>query len=122
MPPKFDALRIMAAKKSAKKKPKQIPVPPASDWRTSDQDEIQRRVQRAIDEKHSIANLYPDHPVFSTVRHTFRHGDQLLRLRRRQEESNFANIIDHQSGEKKRQLSDRMITVHAGDLANGGEE
>lgn len=55
----------MAAKKSAKKKPKQIPVPPASDWRTSDQDEIHRRVQRAIDEKHSVSNLDPAHPIFS---------------------------------------------------------
>jgi hypothetical protein len=54
-----------ATKKRAKKKPNPIPVPPAYDWRTTDQDEIHRRTQRAIDEKHSIENLHPEHPVFS---------------------------------------------------------
>jgi hypothetical protein len=56
----------MAAKKSAKKKSSAIPLPPAGDWRTTDQDEILRRTQRARDEKHSISNLHPEHPVFST--------------------------------------------------------
>ncbi len=55
----------MPAKKSPKKKRAAIPLPPASDWRTSDQDEILRRTQRAIDEKHSVRNLDPAHPVFS---------------------------------------------------------
>lgn len=56
----------MPAKKSPKKKKRAaIPLPPASDWRTSDQDEILRRTQRAIDEKHSVRNLDPAHPVFS---------------------------------------------------------
>ncbi len=56
----------MPAKKSAKKKkPNAIPVPPAGDWRTTDQDEIHRRTQRAIDEKHSVTNLHPEHPIFS---------------------------------------------------------
>ena len=43
-----------------------IPLPPATDWRTTDDDERLRRVQRAIDEKHSIHNLEPDHPIHST--------------------------------------------------------
>jgi hypothetical protein len=53
---------------SAKKKPKSEQH--AADWRTTDELEIQRRVQRAIDEKHSVINLTPEHPVFSnfTVR------------------------------------------------------
>ncbi len=56
----------MPAKKAAKKKkPNAIPVPPAGDWRTTDQDEILRRTQRAIDEKHSVTNLHPEHPIFS---------------------------------------------------------
>lgn len=55
----------MPAKKSAKKKPNAIPSPPANDWRTTDQDEIHRRIQRAIDEKHLIENLDPQHAVFS---------------------------------------------------------
>lgn len=59
----------MPAKKSARKKPAaEIPLPPAHDWRTTDEDEILRRVQRARDEKHAITNLDPRHPVFSTFR------------------------------------------------------
>jgi SNF2 family DNA or RNA helicase len=55
----------MPAKKSPtkKKKPAAIPVTPASDWRTTDQDEILRRVQRAIDEKHSVVNLIADNTL-----------------------------------------------------------
>jgi ERCC4-related helicase len=53
------------AKKAAKKKSAPTPIT-ASDWRTTDQDEILRRAQRARDEKHSISNLHPEHPVFST--------------------------------------------------------
>lgn len=57
--------RKAAGKKTAKKKAAEIPVP-ATDWRTTDQDEILRRIQRARDEKHSISNLHPEHPVIST--------------------------------------------------------
>jgi hypothetical protein len=53
-------------RKSTKKKTAPIPLPPATDWRTTDQDEILRRIQRARDEKHAITNLHPEHPVFST--------------------------------------------------------
>jgi superfamily II DNA or RNA helicase len=67
IPPGFhEPAGTMPARKSAKKTVRPISVPPASDWRTTDQDEILRRVQRARDEKHSIANLHPEHPVFST--------------------------------------------------------
>ena len=56
----------MPARKSAKKKKsKGIPLPPASDWRTTDEDEILRRVQRARDEKHSVTPLDEIHPVFA---------------------------------------------------------
>ncbi len=53
-------------RKSAKKKPDAIPLPPATDWRTTDEQEILRRIQRARDEKHSITNHHPERPVFST--------------------------------------------------------
>ena len=57
----------MPAKKSSRtKKAPTTPTIAASDWRTTDRDEILRRVQRAIDEKHSISNLIPQHPIFST--------------------------------------------------------
>lgn len=57
----------MPAKKAARKKPKSttIPLPAAGDWRSTDEQEILRRVQRAIDEKHSITPLDDAHPVFS---------------------------------------------------------
>ncbi|MEI6603766.1 MAG: DEAD/DEAH box helicase [Verrucomicrobiota bacterium] len=58
----------MSAKQSKTKQSKAIPLPSASDWRTTDQDEILRRVQRARDEKHSIINLDPQYPVFSQFR------------------------------------------------------
>ena len=44
---------------------KEISLPPAHDWRTSDQDEINRRILRAREEKPRIRNLTPEHPVFS---------------------------------------------------------
>lgn len=58
----------MPARKKARKKAKKtaIPVPPATDWRTTDEDEIRRRLQRALDEKHSVNNTDPARPVFST--------------------------------------------------------
>lgn len=56
----------MPAKKAAKKKPSAIPVPPAGDWRSTDEEEILRRIQRARDEKHTVTNLHPEQPVFSS--------------------------------------------------------
>ncbi len=40
-------------------------VPPMSNWRTTDEDEINRRRLRALDEQPHIRNLDPGHPVFS---------------------------------------------------------
>lgn len=54
----------MPARKAANKKPAVMPVP-ATDWRTTDHDEILRRIQRAREEKHSITPLDDAHPVFS---------------------------------------------------------
>ena len=39
--------------------------PPASDWRTSDADEILKRQIRAREERYRIRNLDPEHPVLS---------------------------------------------------------
>ena len=59
----------MPAKKSTNKKPAAgIPPIPAHDWRTTDEEEILRRIQRARDEKHAITNLAPEHKVFSNFR------------------------------------------------------
>ncbi|MCF7674421.1 MAG: DEAD/DEAH box helicase [Akkermansiaceae bacterium] len=68
MPAKPSPTARKPAKKSAKRKATAVPLPPAADWRTTDQDEILRRVQRARDEKHTVSNLNPEHPVFSNFR------------------------------------------------------
>jgi len=57
----------MSAKK-APHKASAIPLPAAADWRTTDADEVNRRIQRAREEKPTITNLEPEHPVFSTFR------------------------------------------------------
>lgn len=46
----------------------QLKLPPVHDWRTSDNDEIARRRQRARDEAFRISNIDPRHPVFSNFR------------------------------------------------------
>jgi ERCC4-related helicase len=56
----------MPSKKSAKKTPLKNPLPPASDWRTTDEQEILRRIERAREEKHSIRPLEDAHPIFSS--------------------------------------------------------
>ena len=46
-------------------KPK-VSIPSPYDWRTTDEDEINRRRERARNEVFKISNLTPRHPVFST--------------------------------------------------------
>jgi ERCC4-related helicase len=41
-------------------------LPPASDWRTSDAHELEKRRLRAREERHQITNLDPKHPIFSS--------------------------------------------------------
>ena len=53
------------AKKSTARKTAPIPTVPLTDWRTTDEDEIMRRVQRGREEQFLIANLFPQHPIFS---------------------------------------------------------
>ncbi|MEI6034714.1 MAG: DEAD/DEAH box helicase [Verrucomicrobiae bacterium] len=50
------------AKKSGLSGP---PLPPHTDWRTTDADELAKRRLRAREERHRITNLDPSHPVFS---------------------------------------------------------
>lgn len=42
-----------------------VKLPPANDWRTTDQDEIEKRRLRALEESFRIRNLDPIHPIFS---------------------------------------------------------
>ncbi|MHA3772574.1 DEAD/DEAH box helicase [Verrucomicrobiota bacterium sgz303538] len=52
------------ARKNKKKKP-EFELPPQTDWRTTDEDEINRRKLRAMEERPRIRNITPDWPVFS---------------------------------------------------------
>jgi hypothetical protein len=45
-----------------------LKVPSAYDWRTTDADEIAKRRQRAQEESFVIANVTPEHPIFSNFR------------------------------------------------------
>ncbi len=40
-------------------------LPPPTDWRTTDADELAKRNLRAREERHRITNLDPTHPIFS---------------------------------------------------------
>ncbi len=58
----------MPAKRSSRRKRRKSstpPLPPAGDWRSTDEQEILRRIQRARDEKHSVTPLDDTHPVLS---------------------------------------------------------
>jgi hypothetical protein len=44
----------------------EIAIPPAHDWRTTDEDEVNRRRARAQAEEFRVTNKEPRHPVFST--------------------------------------------------------
>lgn len=52
--------------KRSKKNSTAIPLPTAGDWRSTDEVEILRRIQRAREEKHAISNLNAEQPIFST--------------------------------------------------------
>lgn len=59
----------MPAKKTTRKRPRakrnDIPVPAAGDWRSTDEQEVLRRIQRAREEKHAVTNLDPGQPILS---------------------------------------------------------
>ncbi len=52
----------------------EIKLPALGDWRTTDEDEINRRRLRAIEEKPQIRNLTPQHPIFSNFEVRSRSG------------------------------------------------
>ncbi len=54
--PRLPLIAMPARKSAKKKKPAAMPVP-TTDWRTTDEQEILRRVERARQEKHFIAPL-----------------------------------------------------------------
>ncbi len=54
--------------------PDDIQLPHATDWRTTDQDEINRRILRAREEAPAIRNLDPRQPIFSNFEVKSRSG------------------------------------------------
>ena len=54
--------------------PAEIQLPHATDWRTTDQDEINRRILRAREEQPPIRNLHPRHAIFSNFEVKSRSG------------------------------------------------
>ena len=53
------------SKTSARPSSKAAAVPSPHDWRTTDEDEINRRRERARNEEFRISNLDARHPIFS---------------------------------------------------------
>ena len=60
--------------KSKTKRGSDVAVPSPHNWRTTDQDEIRRRQDRAKTEAFSITNRDPHHPIFSNFRVASRSG------------------------------------------------
>jgi hypothetical protein len=52
----------------------EVRFPAAGDWRTTDEDEINRRRLRAPEERPRIRNLDPRHPIFSNFEVRSRSG------------------------------------------------
>ena len=52
----------------ARRQPAARKLPSAHDWRTTDEDEVERRRIRAHTERFTIRNLDPRHPIFSNFR------------------------------------------------------
>lgn len=52
----------------ARRQPAARKVPSAHDWRTTDEEQVERRRIRAHTERFTIRNLDPSHPIFSNFR------------------------------------------------------
>ena len=67
--------RTRPRKRTARKRSRtKIALPPPTDWRTTDEDEINRRRLRARDEQPRIRNLDPRHRIFSNFEIQSRSG------------------------------------------------
>lgn len=71
---KIPVAKASRPSKRRKSAPAEIQLPPATDWRTTDQDEVNRRILRAREEQPAIRNLTPEHPVFGNFEVKSRSG------------------------------------------------
>ncbi len=60
--------RIQKKKKPSLRDETAKKVPSLTDWRTTDEDERNRRLLRALDEKPRVVNLTPEHPAYSNFK------------------------------------------------------
>jgi ERCC4-related helicase len=75
-------LNMAGPLKSKKSPAPHAVVPSIHDWRTTDEDEINRRKERAQSEFFKISNLTPEHPVFSIFKvHSSSGMDYLVEIR-----------------------------------------
>jgi hypothetical protein len=92
-------LFVPGQKKPLKRSPRGgVPRPPRSPgWLTTDEEEVERRRQRAIGEPLVIAELEPEHPVFGTFRVGSGAGSTYeVEIRSLAERSNSCGCPDHQ--------------------------
>jgi hypothetical protein len=75
-------------------------LPPAGDWRTTDEDEINRRRLRAREERPRIRNLDPQHPIFSNFEVRSRSGmTYFVEIRDLAERQFHSTTVDFQINE-----------------------
>src|SRR2546426_2154002 len=63
-----DNILKLPRSRAARAKTLTVKIPSAHDWRTTDQDEINKRRARARTEVFAISNLDSQHPIFSNFR------------------------------------------------------
>src|SRR5437764_5177637 len=72
-------------------------VRPPQGWRTTDEDEIERRRQRAAGEPLAVEPLEPDHPVFGTFRVSSEGGSSYeVEIRSLSERDNSCGCPDYE--------------------------
>jgi hypothetical protein len=88
---KKDAVRPTRARKVIERRPR------SQGWHTTDEEEIERRRQRAAGEPLAVAALEPEHPVFGTFRVASENGSAYeVEIRSLSEPDNSCGCPDHQ--------------------------
>ena len=89
--PKKDAARPTRARKVIERRPR------SQGWHTTDEDEVERRRQRAAGEPLTVEALEPEHPAFGTFRVASESGSSYeVEIRSLSEPDNSCGCPDHQ--------------------------
>lgn len=90
--------RTQKKRKQRQNKPLKFVIPPNHDWRTTDEDERNRRKLRAQNESVKITNLTPEHPIYSNFHIQSESGMAYeVEIRHLKEELYGCSCIDFQS-------------------------